>query len=221
MPDYVVDMELIARSPIIPASPAKLIRGWEISNKLSNAELRLIDCSAFNKTLVRTQTAPDVAHKLSAGRSGATDIRTRLVAPVGAGEWLILDLPNERRPDLTAELPFDHSLDDLTHSRAMIRIYGEKSSGVISKLCAVDLAETKLPNGFGLRTSVAGLVCELIRDDYPAGLASDKTVAAKVRSYIVLCDRSAGQYLFDSMLDAGREFGIDIEGLATSLHASR
>ena len=96
-----------------------------------------------------------------------------------------------------AELPFDHTFDDLTHSRAMIRLYGENSSGVISKLCAIDLAETKLPNGFGLRTSLAGLVCELIGDDYPADLTSDKGVAAKVRSYIVLCDRSAGQYLFD------------------------
>lgn len=216
-----VDMELIARSPITPASPAMLIDGWEISNKSSSAELRLVDCSACNKTLLRTQTAADVTHELSAGYSGGTDNRTRLVTPVGAGEWLILDFPNGRKPDRAAELPFDHTFDDLTHSRAMIRLYGENSSGVISKLCAIDLAETKLPNGFGLRTSLAGLVCELIRDDYPADLTSDKGVAAKVRSYIVLCDRSAGQYLFDSMLDAGREFGIDIEGFASLLHVLR
>ena len=76
-----------------------LIDGWEISNKSSSAELRLVDCSACNKTLVRTQTAADVIHELSADYSGGTDNRTRLVAPVGAGEWLILDFPNGGKPN--------------------------------------------------------------------------------------------------------------------------
>jgi hypothetical protein len=31
-----------------------------------------------------------------------------------------------------------------------------------------------------------------------------------------MCERSAGQYLFDALLDAGQEFGIDIEGFAVS-----
>jgi hypothetical protein len=31
-----------------------------------------------------------------------------------------------------------------------------------------------------------------------------------------MCERSAGQYLFDTLLDAGQEFGIDIEGFGAS-----
>jgi len=32
----------------------------------------------------------------------------------------------------------------------------------------------------------------------------------------MLCERSAGQYLFNTLLDAGAEFGIDIEGFGIS-----
>jgi glycine cleavage system aminomethyltransferase T len=30
------------------------------------------------------------------------------------------------------------------------------------------------------------------------------------RSYLLHCERSYGQYLFDALLDAGHEFGIEI-----------
>jgi len=33
-----------------------------------------------------------------------------------------------------------------------------------------------------------------------------------VRSYLLHCERSSGQYFFDALLDAGQEFGIDIGG---------
>lgn len=35
------------------------------------------------------------------------------------------------------------------------------------------------------------------------------------RSYLLHFERSYGQYLFDALLDAGREFGIDVDGFVS------
>ena len=32
------------------------------------------------------------------------------------------------------------------------------------------------------------------------------------RSYLLHCERSVGQYLFDALLDAGAEFGVEVDG---------
>ena len=62
----------------------------------------------------------------------------------------------------------------------------------------------------------AGLVAEIIRSDLtsrPGGAAGSDAAS---RCYLVLCERSAGQYLFNILLDAAQEFGIDIEGFGIS-----
>jgi hypothetical protein len=52
-----------------------------------------------------------------------------------------------------------------------------------------------------LRSAVAGEATDLARDDLE-----------RVPSYLLHCERSSGQYLFDSLLDAAAEFGIDVDG---------
>ena len=64
---------------------------------------------------------------------------------------------------------------------------------------------------------MAGLVVEIVRNDLANRPRGDGTEpGASLRSYLVLCERSAGQYLFDILLDAGQEFGIDVEGFGGS-----
>ncbi len=105
---------------------------------------------------------------------------------------------------------------DVTHARALIRIVGTNSAKVMSKLCGVDFGDKATPNNTALRTSAAGLVVEIVRSDLAnharGALASDMTA----RSYLILCERSAGQYLFNILLDAGEEFEVDIEGFGVS-----
>jgi glycine cleavage system aminomethyltransferase T len=48
---------------------------------------------------------------------------------------------------------------------------------------------------------VAGVATDILRDD-----------RGGTRSYLLHCERSSGQYLFDSLLDAGREFGVEADG---------
>ena len=62
--------------------------------------------------------------------------------------------------------------------------------------------------GAAFRSSVAKLVTDVVRDD-----------EGGVRSYLLHCERFSGQYLFDALLDAGNEFGIEIGGFA--IHATQ
>ena len=94
------------------------------------------------------------------------------------------------------------SVIDLTHGRALLRLSGADGVGVLAKLCAIDLADTVTPNLSAFRSSVAKLVTDVVRDDLADG----------TRSYLLHCERSSGQHLFDCLIDAGAEFGIDIAG---------
>ena len=101
---------------------------------------------------------------------------------------------------------------DVTHARALIRIVGEDSAKVMSKLCGIDFSDKISPHNTALRTSMAGLVVEIVRNDLAYRSPDNAGSDAMPLSYLMLCERSAGQYLFDVLLDAGKEFGIDIEG---------
>jgi sarcosine oxidase gamma subunit len=76
---------------------------------------------------------------------------------------------------------------------------------VLAKLCGIDLGEGITPDGAAFRTSVAALATDVIRDDLV-------TAGGHARSYLLHCERSSGQYLFDAVLRAGAKFGIQIDG---------
>ncbi len=54
---------------------------------------------------------------------------------------------------------------------------------------------------------VRDVATDVIRDDV-------RSLDATERSYLLHCERSSGQYLFDAVLDAGREFGIQVDGFS-------
>ena len=64
--------------------------------------------------------------------------------------------------------------------------------------------EPMCPDGAVFRASCANVVTDVIRDDVDG-----------TRSYLLHCERSSGQFLFDALLDAGAEFAIDVEGFQT------
>jgi heterotetrameric sarcosine oxidase gamma subunit len=211
----------IARSPITQAPPVTLDAGWEVSARRSLAPLRLIDCTPCQKFLIRTATGSAAARMLgvSPGRATHDDSR-RLVAGIGHEEWLMVGPPGLSLPShLTASSDGGFELVtivEVTHARALIRIVGKDSAKVMSKLCGIDFRDKISPDNTALRTSMAGLMVEIVRNDLanrsPDNAGSDATGL----SYLILCERSAGQYLFDVLLDAGKEFGIDIEGFGSS-----
>jgi heterotetrameric sarcosine oxidase gamma subunit len=201
--------EPIARSPIpVPGRPT-VVAGWEVGAHRSDAALTLTDCTPLAKVHVRAPEHGRAADTLGVpiGRA-ARDPDGALVTGSGPGEWLVLAPPgtapglSQRLSRLLVPAAEDELVTvlDLTHGRALMRLTGAHSADVLAKVCAIDLADAITPNGAALRSSVARLVTDVVRDDVDAS-----------PSYLLHCETASGNYLFEAILDAGREFDIDID----------
>jgi heterotetrameric sarcosine oxidase gamma subunit len=199
----------VARSPIQPTEPVVVRDGWEVSARRSDAGLTLTDVTATAKLQVKADAnGAFAAGALPYGRAVRTGAG-RLEVGTGPGEWHHL-LPLAQGADLLAELTPRAAAAgelvtvlDVTHGRAAMRLTGDHAADLLAKVCAVNLSERATPDLAAFRSSVAKTVTDVVRDDVQGR-----------RSYLLVCDRSVGQYLFDCLLDAGREFGIDEAGAA-------
>ena len=81
----------------------------------------------------------------------------------------------------------------------MRRVLAAASPSLLEKVCSLDWSDAMTPDGAVVSASIAKVTCDLTRQDVDGR-----------PSYLVACDRSFGQYLFDALLDAGDEFGIGV-----------
>jgi heterotetrameric sarcosine oxidase gamma subunit len=185
--------------------------GWQVSARRSAAPLTVTDLTPLAKVAVRAPVDGAVRDLLGVpfGRAArAAAVPGGLVVGSGPGEWLVLAPVGSagdvrtRLAGILPGLPGFASVVDLTHGRALLRLRGAASAGVLAKLCPIDLGEAVTPDGAAFRSTVADLVTDVVRDD-----------SGGVRSYLLHCERSSGQYLAEAVLDAGDEFGIDVDGL--------
>ena len=191
------------------------MNGWAVSGRRSAAALSVTDQSPLTKVAIRASLDGAMAETLGVRfghavrlswdvNGSTTDV---LLIGSGPGEWLVVAWPGEQTEvigwleDAAAQAGELVSILDMTHGRALVRLTGTRAPDLLAKECGVDLHEALCPNGSALRSAVAGVATDLVRDD------RDGT-----RSYLLHCERSSGQYLFDSLLDAGREFGVDVNG---------
>lgn len=199
----------LARSPIPPAPPVTVLAGWEVSAVRAAGDLTLTDCTPLAKVLVRAPAGGLMAAELGVpfGRA-ARDASAVLVVGSGPGEWLLL-APAGRAAEVAGRLAGlasragDElvSVVDVTHGRALMRLTGSRAAGVLAGVCGIDLSDAFTPDGAAFRSAVAAVATDVIRDD-----------AGGVRSYLLHCERSSGRYLFESILSAGHDFGIEIDG---------
>jgi heterotetrameric sarcosine oxidase gamma subunit len=202
--------EMIARSPIKSSQPV-IEAGWEVTGCRSTADLTLTDLTPLAKIAVRAPADGVLARALGVrfGRA-ARDEDGALVIGSGPGEWLVLGRPGQERAlgDRLAKTAAHAAsrelvtVIDLTHGRALMRLSGQSAADLLAKVCAIDFRDSVTPDGAAFRTSVARLVTDVVRDDQHG----------QVRSYLLHCERSSGQYLFDALLDAGAEFRIEADG---------
>ncbi|MFC5995744.1 sarcosine oxidase subunit gamma [Pseudonocardia hispaniensis] len=203
----------VARSPIAPIKP-RIEHGWEVSGARSTAALTIADETPMAKVAVRAPFDGAVARLLGVGfgraARGPADLHAQgpaaaLVIGSGPGEWLVLAAPGtapalrDRLETLVAGTGEFASVIDLTHGRALLRLRGAEVPAMLAKVCAIDLSDDVIADGAAFRSSVARLVTDVVRDDVDG-----------VPSYLLHCERSSGQYLFDALLDAGAEFGIEV-----------
>jgi sarcosine oxidase subunit alpha len=170
----------------------------------AGAALTLADQSALAK--IHLRATPDGTMAAALGTRFGTAVREpdgALVIGAGPGEWLVLGSPETgdkllaRLHTLASEAGEFTSLVDLTHGWALVRLSGERAPDLLATVCAIDLADDVTPDGAALRTHVAGIVTDLVREDRDG-----------VPGYLLHCERSSGQSLWDALLDAGTEYGI-------------
>ena len=174
------------------------------SYELADGPLMLIDASPTAKWLVRGPADGAVADRLGApfGSSRVTE-GGALVLGSRPGEWIVVGAA-----DAVAEVvagldgldssEFTTALD-WTHGRALFRVAGADAPRMLEKVCSLDWSDPMTPDGAVASASVAKVTCDIARNDADA-----------TPSYLIFCDRSFGQYLFDALIDAGDEFGLSV-----------
>ena len=204
--------EPVSRSPIAPAPPVRVEAGWEVSGSCSDAPLTITDCTPLAKVQLRAPWNGAMAKALGVpfGRADR-DLEGQgwLVVGSGPGEWLVLAPPGAAAAvaDWLATVAADAaggefvSMTDLTHGRALVRVTGPDAADLLARLCGADLHDDMAPDGAALRSAVAGVATDIIRDD-----------RAAVPSYLLHCERSSGQYLFGALVSAGESLGIGVDG---------
>ena len=171
-----------------------------------SGDLVLADASATVKWLVRASRSPNAA----AERLGAPFGSSRTVAGgalvLGSrpGEWVVLGTADTVTETVEGLDGLDSSdfvtALDWTHGRALFRITGDSAPRMLEKVCSLDWSDPMTPDGAVVSASVAKVTCDIARNDVDG-----------TPSYLVFCDRSFGQYLFEALIDAGDEFGLVVD----------
>lgn len=159
------------------------------------AAITISDESATTKTLVRSDRP-----QLGVAFGASTMVGNALVCGTRPDEWLLLGsgdavaaaVDTVDRGGFTSVIPF-------THGRSLFRITGDVVPSMLEKVCGIDWADNMTPNRAVVTASVALTTCDIIRDD-----------VAGTTSYLLMCDRSFGQYLLTALVDAGDEFGVSV-----------
>ena len=183
-----------------PTFESPVVRSYDT---VGDGDLVLTDISATIKWLVRAAGSPSaVADRLgaafgssSAAAGGATVLGSR------PGEWIVLGTAGEVAEAVEGLEGLDSSdfvsCVDWTHGRALFRVTGNEATRMLEKVCSLDWSDPMTPDGAVASASVAKVTCDLARRDVDG-----------TPSYLVFCDRSLGQYLFDALIDTGNEFGL-------------
>lgn len=202
--------EPVARGPVALGAATTQVGHWEVSAQPTTAALTLEDQSALAKIEVRSRANGTVADKLQTqfGRTYQAEGGT-LVIGSGPGQWHVISEVDSQASALADLQQLGDGGDelttavDLTHGRAMFRLTGDEAAELLNKLCSLEFADDMVPNGAALRSSVAGVVTDIARNDRSGQL-----------SYVLHCERSSGQYLWDTLLDAGAEYRIAPTGFS-------
>ena len=160
------------------------------------APITLADESATAKTLIRSDRS-----QFGVAFGSSVIVDDVMIGGTRPDEWLLLGtdqavlgaVDSVDTGGFTSVIPF-------THGRSLFRLSGTDASRLLEKVCGIDWSNNMTPSGAVLTASVALVTCDIIRADQGGD-----------PSYLVLCDRSFGQYLFDALIDAGNEFGVSVQ----------
>lgn len=97
------------------------------------------------------------------------------------------------------------TVTDITHGRAEMRVIGPASQELLSKVCGLDFHPSALPNETAKQSSLAKTTQLIIRGDI-----------GELPAFSIIGARSLGPYVWDTLMEAGGEFGVVPIGRAAS-----
>lgn len=103
---------------------------------------------------------------------------------------------------LAADQPDLITVTDVTHGNAELWLIGPQSTELLSRLCGLDFHDSQFPNGTAKQSSVAKTTQLIIRRDL-----------GDVPAYAIIGGRSLAAYLWQTILEAGQDLGIQPIGL--------
>lgn len=102
------------------------------------------------------------------------------------------------------------TVTDITHGRSELLLVGPSSAELLSRLCGLDFHPSAFPNLTAKQSSVAKTSQLIIRSDLESAAG-----AVSIPAYSLIGSRSLGAYLWDTLLEAGRDLEITPLGLAS------
>jgi heterotetrameric sarcosine oxidase gamma subunit len=200
--EYAVARDVLARGPIAPVPPETEYAGWVVSGRRSDAPLTIADWTPLAKVLLRTDVQPDLGVRYGAAAPQDWSGVGVLLVGWSPDEWLALGPPGSQ-PTLFDRLRrHGGTVVDVTHAGALLRLSGVRAADLLARECALDLSDRAAPDGSAFRTAMSGVAAGLVRDDVDG-----------TPSYLVHCEWSLGYYLYESLLDAGNGWTMDVDGL--------
>ena len=162
----------------------------DASNRHSVWSLRAKDPSAFRAAL--GAALPTAVNRFDADND-------RAIAKLGPDEWLLL-APRAEHEALTSKLTAAAeeagAAVDLSERFATIELRGPATRDALAAACPLDLHPRAAAASFATRTIYG-------KADVTLFLVEDATA-------LVLVNRSFAPYVWTLLLDAGREFGVDV-----------
>ena len=146
------------------------------------------------KASVRAAIDTPAASTLSLTFGSAEQRGSTLVARVRPDEWYLL---GDGAPAMVDDLDLTGfaSTVDISHARHAVRITGDRAADTLAKLGSADLSDAMTPNGAVWGNAIAGVTCDIIRNDQGG-----------VPSYLLLFDGSFVTYFLGALEDAAAEF---------------
>ena len=89
------------------------------------------------------------------------------------------------------------TVTEVTHGRAEIRVIGPASQELLSKVCGLDFHPSAFPNETAKQSSLAKTTQLIIRRDI-----------GELPAFSIIGVQSLGPYVWDTMMEAGREFEV-------------
>jgi sarcosine oxidase gamma subunit len=174
------------------------LAGWPVVARFEPPEgacgVGLTDLSHRPKAVLQGPSA----EKLGALRPGqAMWTGHAYVGCLKPGEAIVFDLTGPVEPQWP-----DAAYTDVTDGWVLLGLWGPKSLDVVQRLVAADVERPDIAGPVYLAASSHGIRVQLIN------------LRGRSPGFIVACDRSHAQNLFQACLRAGRQFDLKITGQA-------